>query len=414
MKKGANMKLKCKQLFASLLVAAVAALPSIAHATNGMNQIGYGVKSKGMGGVGVALPQDSIVVAMNPAGMVHVGDRFDLECDWVGQDADAELRYGATGQEEVTSHDPLWFPEAGVNWMWRHDMSVGLSIYSAGSMKVNYENHFSPLGTTNARFEYTQLCISPSYAWQVTNIHALGIAVNFAIGWLDINGAENINTNSVRPRYFTNQGWEHAEGVSIRLGWLGKITKDLKLGFSYQTKTWMSKFRDYQGFLSHRGEFDLPAQWLLGAAWTPVDDWVFSIDLLRIQWTDSDTLEYSMREPGQEGGSGGPGFGWNDQNVVKIGVAWEATEHFTLRAGYNHGSQPIDHSETLRNALTQAVIEDHLTAGATWAWDENDVSIMYWHGFRHHANGINSDVGFGDVNLANSQNSIGLSYGRHY
>ena len=39
------------------------------YATDGYFPHGYGVKSQGMGGIGVAFPQDSIAAAMNPAGM---------------------------------------------------------------------------------------------------------------------------------------------------------------------------------------------------------------------------------------------------------------------------------------------------------------------------------------------------------
>ena len=38
------------------------------HATDGCFDFGYGVKAKGIGGAGVAFPQDSLAPATNPAG----------------------------------------------------------------------------------------------------------------------------------------------------------------------------------------------------------------------------------------------------------------------------------------------------------------------------------------------------------
>lgn len=64
------------------LVAAGCLAPGIAAATNGYFQHGYGIKSKGMAGVGYALPQDAIAAAGNPAGMVWVGNRIDFGADW--------------------------------------------------------------------------------------------------------------------------------------------------------------------------------------------------------------------------------------------------------------------------------------------------------------------------------------------
>ena len=52
-----------------LAVAAVLAAPLSVFATTGYFSHGYGLKAKGMGGVGIALPQDSLAAATNPAGM---------------------------------------------------------------------------------------------------------------------------------------------------------------------------------------------------------------------------------------------------------------------------------------------------------------------------------------------------------
>ena len=41
--------------------------PTLAQATNGYFSHGYGIKSQGMAGVGIALPQDGLAAASNPA-----------------------------------------------------------------------------------------------------------------------------------------------------------------------------------------------------------------------------------------------------------------------------------------------------------------------------------------------------------
>ncbi|BAU49538.1 SalD [Sulfurifustis variabilis] len=60
----------------ALAIAAAVAAPS-AFATNGYFSHGYSIKEKGLVGAGVALPQDSLAAATNPAGMVRVGNRID-------------------------------------------------------------------------------------------------------------------------------------------------------------------------------------------------------------------------------------------------------------------------------------------------------------------------------------------------
>ncbi|NNF95719.1 MAG: long-chain fatty acid transporter, partial [Halobacteria archaeon] len=60
------MKLAAKWLIATLTVAGIA-ITETAYATNGMFLIGYGTKARGTGGVAIAMPQDAIAGAVNPA-----------------------------------------------------------------------------------------------------------------------------------------------------------------------------------------------------------------------------------------------------------------------------------------------------------------------------------------------------------
>jgi len=49
-----------------------------AYATDGYFLTGYGTKQQGQGGAGVAKPGDSLAGATNPAGLILVGNRFDV------------------------------------------------------------------------------------------------------------------------------------------------------------------------------------------------------------------------------------------------------------------------------------------------------------------------------------------------
>ncbi len=65
----------------------------------------------------------------------------------------------------------------------------------------------------------------------------------------------------------------------------------------------------------------------------------------------------------QLGADNGPGFGWEDIDVWKLGVEYKYSQQLTLRAGYNHGDNPISPSDVTFNILAPGVIEDHLTVG---------------------------------------------------
>lgn len=66
--------------------------PGLAMATNGYFTHGYGVKSQGIAGIGIALPQDGLFAATNPAGTAWVGNRADIGVTWFRPNRGAEIR----------------------------------------------------------------------------------------------------------------------------------------------------------------------------------------------------------------------------------------------------------------------------------------------------------------------------------
>lgn len=52
-------------------------------------------------------------------------------------------------------------------------------------------------------------------------------------------------------------------------------------------------------------------------------------------------------------------------NVLKLGVAHKWGEALTVRAGWNHGSNPVQASDVTFNMLAPGVVQDHVTLGFT-------------------------------------------------
>ena len=90
------------------------------------------------------------------------------------------------------------------------------------------------------------------------------------------------------------------------------------------------------------------------------------------------------------GSTNGPGFGWEDVNVYKLGAAYEIGA-WTLRGGYTYVTQPIPQSQTFLNILAPGVVQNHLTLGATWATSKTgELSFNYIHAFEKTVNGSGS------------------------
>ena len=64
--------------------------------------------------------------------------------------------------------------------------------------------------------------------------------------------------------------------------------------------------------------------------------------------------------------------------IYKLGVQWQQSENWTLRAGLSYGAQPIESSQVLFNILAPGVQEWHLTTGFSYALtDHDDLSFAF-------------------------------------
>ncbi len=408
----------------SLFTAGLLVSP-FASATNGYFSHGYGMKAKGMAGAGIALPQDSIAAATNPAGMVMVGDRLDLGVDWFRPSRGADITgnvCGAgcsmNGTYDGNGKSNFFIPELGYNRMLNPDMSLGVSVYGNGGMNTQYNtNPFGAVGGTGkAGVDLEQLFISPTWAMKLNPQHSIGVAINLVYQTFSADGLQPFEGISSDPTAVTNNGKDSSTGIGLRLGWTGELTSALTMGATYQPKTKMKKFSKYAGLFAEQGGFDIPATYGVGLALKATPQTTLAIDYQAIQYGDVPSIANTFTFPpsGQLGADNGPGFGWKDVNVVKFGVSQAMSGTLTVRAGYSHSTQPIQDSQTLFNILAPGVVQDHVTLGATWNMSsKNELTVAYMHAFEKKVNGSGSippTFGGGEANLHMNENSLGVAY----
>ena len=405
-------------------------LPGLALATSGYFATGYCVKSAGMGGVGIALPQDGLAAATNPAGTAFVGDRVDLGLTWFMPNRSAEITGsmapGANGDYSGNDKRNFFIPELGYVKQFSPQLSGGVAIYGNGGMNSDYATN--PLrafgGTGNAGVDLSQLFISPSLAYKVAPDHSIGIAVNIAYQRFKAYGIPPMfGMFSESPSNMSDNGYDSSWGWGGRIGYTGKITPELTIGATYATKTYMGSFNKYQGLFAEQGGFDIPANWGLGVAWKAIPALTLAFDYQRIQYSGVKSISnpidnlFPITQFGfnnQFGSTNGPGFGWEDVNVYKLGAAYEIGD-WTLRGGYTYVTQPIPQSQTFLNIYAPGVVQNHLSLGATWATSKTgELSFNYIHAFENTVNGSGSippAFGGGEANLTMYQNSFGVAYG---
>lgn len=387
-----------RQLLRLAPLAALLCAAGLAHATNGYFAHGYGLKAKGMGGASTALAQDSLGGATNPAGMVFAGARMDLGADIFMPHRDAE-RSGAgfpTLNGKVDSGRTAFLvPEFGINTMRGSDLSLGLSVYGNGGMNTSYPQGSFNCGGPAANIlcgggglgvDMMQLIFAPTVAYKLAERHAVGASLLLAYQRFKVDGLQAFDNAPGFPPFtgapgsVTNRGYDSATGIGLRVGYQGRLTDAVTIGAAYSPKINMGRFDKYQGLFAGNGDFDIPSNYSVGIAVAVTPALTLALDLQRINYSDAASVGNASMPVAPLGAANGPGFGWQDIDVVKIGAAWRMSDALTLRAGYNRGDNPIGSADVTFNILAPGVMKDHYTAGFSYSMakgSEFTAAFMY-------------------------------------
>ncbi|MGV6857670.1 MAG: OmpP1/FadL family transporter [bacterium] len=383
-----SMSFKKTAIAAAVGTLVLASAPG--HATNGYAPHGIGTASKGLAGSGSALPQDSLVMATNPAGIAYVGQRLDVAASVFSPRREYTVEGNPSGfpgtfglNPRTTSSDSNYFlvPSIGYTAPINADASWGISMYGNGGMNTDYPNFTNPFcpplsaGTGSfcagaAGIDLKQIFVTPTYAQKFYGGKvALGASIILGAQQFKATGLGSFAGFSSDPTKLSDNGSSTSTGVGLRIAAMGEVAPGVTLAASLQPEMSMGEFDDYAGLFQDKGNFDIPANWTIGLAWKMTPSAALTLDVQGIQYSSVDTIGNSisvLTTGGQPFGStGGPGFGWDDQTIIKVGYQWATPNSWTWRVGYSHGSNPIPSSEATLNVLAPAVVEDHFTFGFT-------------------------------------------------
>ena len=400
-----------------LIALAAVGFASSAYATNGYFSHGYGMKAKGMAGAAPATASDTFGGANNPASMVWVGNRIDLGVDVFAPRREFSFD-GGEGAVTIESEDD-WFliPEFGYNRMLKPNLSLGISVYGNGGMNSDYPNA-NYFGVGDMGVDLMQLMIAPTLSYKINDQHSIGIAPTIAAQRFAAQGLQGFGV--MKPDG-SNIGYDMSWGYGARIGWMGKFTDKVTVGASYATKMRMDKFDDYAGLFAEQGDFDIPSTWNVGIAVQATPQVKMALDFQRINYSDTKSINNPSTNIYQcdpvlnpsycLGGDNGPGFGWDDVNVWKLGVEYAYSNNLTLRAGYNHGDNPIQARDVTFNILAPGVVQNHLTLGFTYTTASGgELTMAYMHAFENDVTGNNLFFPVTE-NIKMHQDSLGIAYG---
>lgn len=411
----------------ALVGGALALSAGTAHATDGYFLNGIGAKAKGAGGAAIANPQDALAIASNPAAATELGHRLDAGVEIFVPDRGAsiggnDLGGGASldGTYSGNGSNPFILPEIAYVRPLSDRVAVGIAINGNGGMNTAYKtNPFASLGATGtAGVDLKQISITPTVAVRIAPRHSLGVSPIAVIQGFRVSGIQPFAGASADEDRFSNQGTDWAFGAGVRVGYLGHFGERVRIGAFYQSKVWSGRFKKYAGLFADRGDFDVPASWGAGIAVRPVPALTLATDVKRIEYSGVGSVGNPLGRLSPTvpfGAAGGPGFGWRDVTVVKVGAIYDLGPRWTVRAGYGYSDNPVPASETLLNVLAPGVVQHHITAGATWTAPSGlELTGYIMHAPKNTVRGSGSipdSFGGGEANVRLSETAVGLSAG---
>lgn len=406
-------------VIAGLAAAGALGWAAASRATNGMDLEGYGPIAQGQGGASLASDNGTAAVINNPATlslMPDGGSRVDVAFGMLGPDVEASM----PGMPVAHSAGDSYFMPAFGYATRSGDFSYGIGIFGQGGMGTRYAGtSFLALNSGEPVMSEVSVgrLIAP-LAWRVTDDLAVAGTLDFLWAGMDLRmamtapqamsmmsgtptlpmpalGANNyLRVDFADGSQFTGDAAGY--GADVKAGVLYHVTSRVRVGAVYHAEPELGDLKSEDAVLSFgdmmtgtqmgsmEGEVEVhdfrwPAMFGGGIAFDATDRLTLSLDVKRILWEDvMDSMD--MTFTADTGGSVSFSLpqGWEDQTVWCVGAAFQATDALIVRAGYNFGENPVPDANV--NPLFPAIVEQHITAGASYAIDDQNsihLSVVY-------------------------------------
>jgi len=373
-----------------------------AFATDGYFRHGYGIKYSALAGSGVAVSLSSLGAITNPASISNLNNSFEINVSYFspqryylvggnpsGYPGTFGLMPGKIESEQIS----FYFPTLGANLKLSDKFTVALSLYGNGGMNSDYPTiTFGDPSSPGTGVNIEQMFGNLSFAYKLSANHSLGVAGIFGWQRFAAKGLAAFSGFSSDPANLTGNAHSTAYGYGFKVGYQGRWLEDLRFGAAFQSKVYMSEFERYAGLFAEAGDFDVPASWQAGFAFTP-GDWKFMVDVKQILYSGVKSVANPLMPnlmTAPLGADGGAGFGWKDIFVIKYGIMFSGFCGWDLMAGYSISQNPIRDTEVLFNILAPAVIENQVTFGVTKQLaNKHEVTVAFMYAFENSVKGAN-------------------------
>ncbi|MEQ1715944.1 MAG: outer membrane protein transport protein [Hyphomicrobium sp.] len=354
-----------------------------AQATDGYFQHGYGARHKALGGAGVADGRDATAGSLNPAGLVHAGTEVSAAVSWFSpmRDFEGSGQPGFTPSGTVDSFQENFFiPNMAGSYRMAPGSIVdvvGVSVVGNGGMNTNYgavANPACPPPPFSAGAGV--FCGGKTGVDLQQAIASIAVAKQFgplSVGFAPMLLRQRFKARGLQLFGQPNNDNDVAWGAGMRGGIEWSLMPNVRLGVAGTSKVWSQSFEGYETLFAERGGFDIPASVQAGIAVDLTPQLTAMVDYKRIFYEGVNSIANPSTNAftAPFGASNGPGFGWQDVDVIKVGLEWRGMPDLTLRAGYSYATAAITGRDVMFNILAPGVVQHHITGGFEYQVDKN-------------------------------------------
>nr|VFJ45691.1 MAG: long-chain fatty acid transport protein [Candidatus Kentron sp. DK] len=404
-----------------LVFACLLAWGASAQATNGFFSHGIGTKNKAMAGAGVALAEDALSGAINPANPVRLERRLDVGAALFMPDRGFEANSDGASipPGQYDSENPFFLiPQFAYNHPLDEKSAIGVAVtmngmnteYDAAPFK-NFGGATKPTGA-----DLYQMLVHVPYSRLISDKLSVGVAPILGVQAIRVRGFEPFSTSSLHPGDVSNNGFDYAFGLGVSGGLNYQASDRLSLGLGAQSEVNMTEFDDYRGLFAEAGDFDVPASVQVGAAFHMTRELTLVADYQQIFYSKVAAIAnpngVSLANLPPLGSDGGMGMGWEDAKVAKFGLRWEYDRNTVLRAGYSHANRIIQGSQGLLNVIAPAVGREHFSLGLTRQLQNgHEFSMALTYSPQEKVTGNNPNTPGQTGNLRMEQTELEVTYG---
>lgn len=330
------MQLKQQTRLATAIVTLLLTTPL--WATNGYFMHGIGTKNKGMAGAGLAMPEDAISVANNPASALSNTGKYDLglavfspsrsyeTTDSMANGQCSQMGCAFTiGPNDLDSDNKYFYiPNMAGAWEINDQSAWAVAFYGKGGMNTTWNGGtatFDPTqtgqnvttfpgtygggmagGNGAAGVDLSQAYLELTYArsagenftWGATLVGVMQVFAArglvafspYTETYASSIDPENPNSPPDFPQNLTNNGHDTSFGVGAKFGIKWDWTDTVSFAAAYQFKIGMSKLDDYADLFADQGNMDIPASLKAGLTFRPQESFALSFDIEKIWYND--------------------------------------------------------------------------------------------------------------------------------